>query len=137
MNENFEKYIKDLSPELQEKARACKTKEELNAFIAENDLELPEDALEMVAGGCGTCSHTNAPVETVSFWGKNITYEGLALSEIEKSKCTKCGGNIAYAAVCFPELHDNTNNSHVSMYLITMNRKQITEAQYNQLKAKA
>ena len=54
MNENFEKYIKDLSPELQEKARACKTKEELNAFIAENDLELPEEALELVSGGCGT-----------------------------------------------------------------------------------
>ena len=51
MNENFEKYIEGLSPELQEKARACKTKEELNAFIAENDLELPEEALEMVAGG--------------------------------------------------------------------------------------
>ena len=54
MNAQFEKYIEGLSPELQEKARACKTKEELNAFIAENDLELPEDALELVAGGCGT-----------------------------------------------------------------------------------
>ena len=54
MNENFEKYIKDLSPELQEKARACKTKEELDAFIAYNDLELPEEALELVSGGCGT-----------------------------------------------------------------------------------
>ncbi len=54
MNENFEKYIGDLSPELQEKARACKTKEELNAFITENDLELPEEALELVSGGCGT-----------------------------------------------------------------------------------
>ena len=135
MNANFEKYIEGLSHEMQEKARQCKTKEELNAFIAENDLELPEEALEMVAGGCGKCSHTNAPVETVSFWSKNITFEGLKLSEIEKSKCTKCGGNIAYAAVCFPEFRDNTNNSQVS--LITMNRKQITEAQYNQLKAQA
>ncbi|MBQ6676245.1 MAG: hypothetical protein IJM75_08945 [Ruminococcus sp.] len=51
MNANFEKYIEGLSPELQEKARACKTKEELNAFIAENNLELPEEALEMVSGG--------------------------------------------------------------------------------------
>ena len=56
MNEIFEEYIKDLSPELQEKARQCKTKEELNAFIAENELELPEDALESVAGGCRTVS---------------------------------------------------------------------------------
>ena len=64
MNENFEKYIKDLSPELQEKARACKTKEELNAFIADNDLELPEDALEMVSGGCGT-STPDTPLDEV------------------------------------------------------------------------
>ncbi len=71
MNENFEKYIEGLSPELQEKARACKTKEELNAFIAENDLELPEEALEVVAGGCGTstpptpdkCNKCNAKVK--------------------------------------------------------------------------
>ena len=60
MNEKFEKYIKDLSPELQEKARACKTKEELDAFIAENDLEMPEEVLEMVAGG-GCFSGTEIP----------------------------------------------------------------------------
>ena len=53
-NINIEKFINDLSPELQEKARECKSAEELNTFIAENDIELPEDALEMVAGGCGT-----------------------------------------------------------------------------------
>ena len=53
MNENFDKYIEGLSPELQEKARACKTTEELNDFVADNDLEIPEDALEMVSGGCG------------------------------------------------------------------------------------
>ena len=51
MNENLEKYFNDLSPELQEKARQCKTKEELDAFIAENDIELPEEALELVSGG--------------------------------------------------------------------------------------
>ena len=51
MNENLEKYFKDLSPELQEKARECKNMEELNAFLAENEIELPEDALEMVSGG--------------------------------------------------------------------------------------
>ena len=60
MNENIEKYIEGLSPELQEKARACKTKEELNAFIAENDLELPEEALEMVSGG-GCLGSTEIP----------------------------------------------------------------------------
>ncbi|MCR5142924.1 MAG: hypothetical protein K6C68_10445 [Ruminococcus sp.] len=54
MNENFEKYIKDLPPELREKASECKTIEELNEFVAENDIELPEEALELVSGGCGS-----------------------------------------------------------------------------------
>ena len=71
MNEIFEKYIEGLSPELQEKARQCKTKEELNEFIAENDLELPEDALELVSGGCGTS--TPKP----------------------KYYCKKCGGEVS------------------------------------------
>lgn len=51
MKADIEKYIGGLDPELQGKARQCKTKEELSAFIADNDLELPEDALELVSGG--------------------------------------------------------------------------------------
>ena len=70
MNEKFEEYLKDLSPELQEKARQCKTKEELDAFLAENDLEMPEEVLELVAGGVCTstppapdkCNKCNAKV---------------------------------------------------------------------------
>ena len=54
--EELEKYIGELSPEMQEKARACKTKEELNDLLAENDVELSEDALEAVAGGCSASS---------------------------------------------------------------------------------
>ena len=53
MNEKYREYIKDLSPELQEKAKGIKTQEELNEFLSENDIELPEDALEAVSGGCG------------------------------------------------------------------------------------
>ena len=51
--EDLEKCISDLSPELQEKARACKDNRELYDLIAENDVELSDDALEAVAGGCG------------------------------------------------------------------------------------
>ena len=51
MNEKLEEYIKELSPELQQKARACNTSEELMEFLADNDIELPEDALENVSGG--------------------------------------------------------------------------------------
>ena len=54
--ENLEKYIGELSPEMQEKARECKDMAELNAFLAENDVELSEDALQAVAGGCSASS---------------------------------------------------------------------------------
>ena len=50
--EELEKYVGELSPEMQEKARECKDMKELNALLAENDVELSEDALEAVAGGC-------------------------------------------------------------------------------------
>ena len=49
--EDIEKYIATLSPELQEKARACKNMDELKKFLAENDVELPEDVLQATAGG--------------------------------------------------------------------------------------
>ncbi len=41
----------DLTPELQEKARACKTPEELLALAKEEGVELTEEQLEAVAGG--------------------------------------------------------------------------------------
>ena len=51
---NIEEYIKDLTPEQQEKAKACKTKEELIQLAAEEDVEIPMEALKNVAGGgCG------------------------------------------------------------------------------------
>ena len=63
---NIEEYIKDLTPEQQEKAKACKTKEELLQLAAEEDVEIPMEALENVAGGCATyeyycksCGSTN------------------------------------------------------------------------------
>ena len=66
---NLKEYIKDLSPELQEKARACKTKDELLQLAADEDIEVPMDALESVAGGCTStkpqpdkCNKCNAKV---------------------------------------------------------------------------
>ncbi len=55
MNEIFEKYISELPEEYREGANKCKSIEELNDYIADNDLELPEDALELVSGGVGSC----------------------------------------------------------------------------------
>ena len=54
MNEKFKDYLKDLPPELQEKAKDIKTREELMEFLSENDIELPEETLGAVAGG-GLC----------------------------------------------------------------------------------
>ena len=48
---NLEDYIKDLSPELQEKARACGNAEELLALAKENKVPLPDEALAAIAGG--------------------------------------------------------------------------------------
>lgn len=54
-NINIDDYIKemDLTPELEQKARQCNTARELMQLAADNDIELPMDALEGVAGGCG------------------------------------------------------------------------------------
>ena len=84
MNEKFEKYIEGLDPELQEKARACNSLEEVMELAAENDIELPEDALEHVSGGCTQqmkcpkCGSDRIEVEE---------YEGGGLKEY----CKNCG----------------------------------------------
>ena len=85
-NNELEKYISELSPEMQEKARQCKTKEELNAMLAENDVELSEDALSAVAGGCSASG---------SYYkqGDLVTEDSIAL-------CPACGSLLYYWDVC-------------------------------------
>ena len=62
-NIKLEDYIRDLSPELQEKAKSSKNISELLKFADENDIELPQDALAKVSGG-GICAdpQVNGPV---------------------------------------------------------------------------
>ena len=48
---NLEDYIKDLAPDLQEKARACGSTEELLALAREAKVPLPDEALAAIAGG--------------------------------------------------------------------------------------
>ena len=48
---DIESYIKDLSPELQEKAHACGSVEELLALAKEDGYELTDDELDGIAGG--------------------------------------------------------------------------------------
>ena len=77
-NNELEKYITELSPELQEKARQCNDMEELNKLIAENDVELSDDVLEAVAGG-GSCSDGN-----------------LSQGDTVNLNCTECGSQLRY-----------------------------------------
>ena len=78
MNEKFEEYIKDLSPELQEKARQCKTKQELLELAADEDMEIPMDVLEDVAGGCGSEDKSSTD------------------SNVFKGECPDCGGDLVF-----------------------------------------
>jgi len=86
-NNDFEKYISELSPELQEKARECKDMDELNKLLAENDVELSEDALEAVAGGA-SCSDPN-----------------LNQGDPVDVYCPECGVSLRYWDCC----HDTGN----------------------------
>ena len=47
----------DLSPELREKAMACKTREELEALCKEEGFEITDELIEGVAGGVACPIH--------------------------------------------------------------------------------
>lgn len=76
-NIDFEKYVKDLSPELQEKAKACKTPEELMKLADENDIELTQEALKQVSGGCGrsVCDKCGSKLEVSIEGNPPISYK--------------------------------------------------------------
>lgn len=52
-----EKLESSLSPELLEKLKACKTVDEVTKLMSDNDIELDDDMMEAVSGGCssGNC----------------------------------------------------------------------------------
>ena len=92
MNEKMSKYLKSLSPELQEKAKNIKTQEQLEEFLSDNDIELPEDVLEAVSGG-GLCEEdkcTNGGAHNY----QEIRYD-------RDSRCT-----IYRCSVCNKEMRD-------------------------------
>ena len=102
MNEKYKDYLKDLSPELQEKAKDIKTQEELLEFLSDNDIEIPEDALDAVAGGNGCsnsegnsgaapCAHQGA-IELEGFIG----YNDDAVGEYYSMQCNTCGAILYY-----------------------------------------
>ena len=50
--------LEDLSPELQEKAKACATAEELFALAKQEGIELSEEDLEEISGGRATWQYS-------------------------------------------------------------------------------
>ena len=53
--------FKDLTPELQKKARACKTPEDILALAKDEGYELSDDDLAAVSGGWG-CWNAGMPI---------------------------------------------------------------------------
>ena len=89
-NIGIENFIKSLSPELQAKARACKSNAELAQFAAENDLEIPTDALEFVSGGCGGSSKKNVEVCNECCTTLSGVPSGLPKPSGSCKYCSKC-----------------------------------------------
>ncbi len=102
----FEKYMGELSPELQEKARQCKDLKELSALLAENDVELSEDALQAVSGGCtksndystGTVMEYKCPFckSQLKYW--DSVFEGWICERMycDNPSCQKCNNGLLY-----------------------------------------
>ena len=61
MNEKMKEALKNiydnLTDEQKEKAKACKTNEELMDFAGKEGIELPDDLVESVSGGLGLLHH--------------------------------------------------------------------------------
>ena len=100
---NLEDYIKDLSPEVQEKARACKSFDELLDLAEEQGIPVPDDKLEAVAGGkkrkpkncgelkCPKCGGESFDKVKEEYWGYCIRY---------LLRCRKCGYEFWYDEWC-------------------------------------
>lgn len=89
---NIDDSIKDLSPELQKKAKECKSVEEAMALAAENDIEVSNDVLEQISGGgCGSCSHPSC----TKIESKPPDFLAVEFLWI-KRKCDKCGKTLYY-----------------------------------------
>ena len=53
--------FEDLSPELQEKVKACKTPDDMFKLVKAEAVELTQEQLELVAGGGGAWSQRPCP----------------------------------------------------------------------------
>ena len=91
---NLEGYIKDLAPELQEKARACGSVEELLALAKEAKISVPDEMLAAIAGGDQPDPENCKPVKCPKCGSKDVGPDMGEEGEsfwVEYYKCYKCG----------------------------------------------
>ena len=83
-NIDLQEYLNNLTPEQREKALKCKTNEELIQLAADEDLEIPMDALAGVAGGLSCDANNKKPY---------CIKHGIPLSDDPDlaMHCFKCG----------------------------------------------
>ena len=96
---NLDDYIKSLPPEVLEKARDCKSLDEFLALADEKGVPLPEDIMEMIAGGkngnpkncggpkCPQCGGKSFSEEKEEYYGYMVRY---------LLKCKNCGHEFWY-----------------------------------------
>ncbi len=53
LNATLKGIYESLTDEQKEKVKACKSMDELTALAAKEGIELPDEALDAVSGGCG------------------------------------------------------------------------------------
>lgn len=82
-----EELLKGLSEEQIAKVKAIKNQEELQKLASEEGIELTDEQLEAVSGGCGT---TTCPSCGQSEFDREASYAGNMKAKL-KFTCKKCG----------------------------------------------
>ena len=61
--------VNDLSPELQEKARACRTPEDLFKLAKDEGIEIPDEQLDGISGGWCSTHEWGCPADKCGVYG--------------------------------------------------------------------
>ena len=67
LNAALDGIYDSLTDEQKEKARNCKTLDELKLIAGREGMELPDEVLDAVAGGCGGCDSNSMNLRDKQF----------------------------------------------------------------------
>jgi len=93
-----EELLKGLSEELIAKIKACKNQDEVLALAKEEGVELTDEQLEAVSGGCGTKTYTGLICPHCGGHGMVRSYSGLEST----CTCRACGYQTTDFQKCDP-----------------------------------